>query len=132
MMLLKCLKGNTLRHTTLNMHSFCSKFPFDIWKKYIDKQPGRFCITCLFLFVLVFLPIPIFRFGVSPFRRGFYCGDETISYPYKTDTITTAMLFGVGISLNVIGVSAVSVNFECWIFFFLKFTHENLNIFSEN
>ncbi|XP_067842147.1 phospholipid phosphatase 1 isoform X3 [Heptranchias perlo] len=31
----------------------------------------------------------------SPFRRGFYCNDETIKYPYKEDTIPYQLLAGI-------------------------------------
>ncbi|XP_043544662.1 phospholipid phosphatase 1 isoform X3 [Chiloscyllium plagiosum] len=31
----------------------------------------------------------------SPFRRGFYCNDETIKYPYKEDTIPYPLLAGI-------------------------------------
>ncbi|XP_078253054.1 phospholipid phosphatase 1 isoform X3 [Rhinoraja longicauda] len=31
----------------------------------------------------------------TPFRRGFYCNDETIKYPYKEDTIPYQLLAGI-------------------------------------
>lgn len=29
--------------------------------------------------------------GIQPFRRGFFCNDETISYPYHNDTVSDGM-----------------------------------------
>ncbi|WAR10072.1 PLPP1-like protein [Mya arenaria] len=31
--------------------------------------------------------------GLGPTRRGFFCDDESISYPYRTDTVSDSMVF---------------------------------------
>ncbi len=40
-----------------------------------------------------------------PFKRGFFCDDESISHPYKEDTITMFTVAFVGITLPVVVVS---------------------------
>ncbi|XP_069780471.1 phospholipid phosphatase 1 isoform X6 [Narcine bancroftii] len=40
------------------------------------------------------LPFAILSSIRSPFRRGFYCNDETLKYPYKEDTISYQLLAG--------------------------------------
>nr|QDR50975.1 wunen3 [Heliconius melpomene] len=34
-----------------------------------------------------------------PFKRGFFCGDESLMYPYRDDTVTTPMLKSYGLIL---------------------------------
>ncbi|XP_074545961.1 phospholipid phosphatase 1 isoform X2 [Halichoeres trimaculatus] len=56
-------------------------------------------IACL---VLVGLPFAILTLRHSPFRRGFYCNDDSIKYPYKEDTISHQLLGGVMIPVTII------------------------------
>ncbi|XP_072942695.1 putative phosphatidate phosphatase [Epargyreus clarus] len=35
------------------------------------------------------------------FKRGFFCGDESLMFPYRDDTVTTPMLRIVGLGLNI-------------------------------
>lgn len=37
----------------------------------------------------------------DPFKRGFFCDDESIKYPFKNGTIPSSVLYGVGFSLNI-------------------------------
>uniref|UniRef100_A0A1I8G9I9 AcidPPc domain-containing protein n=1 Tax=Macrostomum lignano TaxID=282301 RepID=A0A1I8G9I9_9PLAT len=39
--------------------------------------------------------------GVRPFRREFFCTDESIAYPYRKDTVPFAPAFGGGIAVAV-------------------------------
>ncbi|XP_074251795.1 phospholipid phosphatase 2-like [Saimiri boliviensis] len=41
----------------------------------------------------------------TPYNRGFYCGDDSIRYPYRPDTITLGLMAGVTITATVILVS---------------------------
>ncbi|KAM7388541.1 hypothetical protein PAMP_024708 [Pampus punctatissimus] len=42
---------------------------------------------------------------IKPYQRGFYCSDESIRYPQKEgDTISDAMLCGVGILIAIISI----------------------------
>lgn len=46
---------------------------------------------------------------VKPYQRGFYCSDESIRYPRKEgDTISDAVLCGVGILIAIFAVSPLS------------------------
>uniref|UniRef100_G3VA92 Phospholipid phosphatase 2 n=1 Tax=Sarcophilus harrisii TaxID=9305 RepID=G3VA92_SARHA len=52
------------------------------------------------------LPFIILTLVNSPYKRGFYCSDDTIRYPYRPDTITHGLLAGVTITVSVIIVSS--------------------------
>ncbi|CAH1249036.1 PLPP1 [Branchiostoma lanceolatum] len=54
-------------------------------------------ITCIVCFVLVSLPTAfVFFLGVwEPRRQGFFCGDESISLPYASDTVSLEALWGL-------------------------------------
>ncbi|XP_076140741.1 phospholipid phosphatase 1 isoform X2 [Alosa pseudoharengus] len=56
-------------------------------------------IVCLFL---AGLPFAILTLRHSPFKRGFFCNDDTIKYPLKEDTISYQLLGGVMIPLTVL------------------------------
>uniref|UniRef100_M3YFF4 Phospholipid phosphatase 2 n=2 Tax=Mustela putorius furo TaxID=9669 RepID=M3YFF4_MUSPF len=52
------------------------------------------------------LPFAILTLVSAPYKRGFYCGDDSIQYPYRPDTITHGLMAGVTITATVIVVSA--------------------------
>nr|XP_061804347.1 phospholipid phosphatase 1-like [Nerophis lumbriciformis] len=56
-------------------------------------------ITCL---ILVGLPFVILTPQHSPFKRGFFCDDDSIRYPLKEDTISYQLLGGVMIPFTLI------------------------------
>ncbi|KAM8744068.1 phospholipid phosphatase 1 isoform 2-T2 [Acanthopagrus schlegelii] len=56
-------------------------------------------LACL---ILAGLPFVILTVRHSPFRRGFFCNDDTIKYPYKEDTISYQLLGGVMIPVTVL------------------------------
>lgn len=56
----------------------------------------------VFCLVLVGLPFFILTPKHNPFKRGFYCNDESIRYPYKDDTISYQLLGGVMIPFTLI------------------------------
>ncbi|XP_014472626.1 PREDICTED: putative phosphatidate phosphatase isoform X2 [Dinoponera quadriceps] len=53
------------------------------------------CIAVVGLTVLMF-----FLFG-KPYKRGFFCNDESLYHPYHGSTVTSLMLYVVGICLPV-------------------------------
>jgi len=62
---------------------------------------------CLFIASLPFLIIETST--IKPYRRGFYCSDESIRYPRKEgETISDAVLCGVGILIGIFSVSRSS------------------------
>ncbi|XP_004441442.1 PREDICTED: lipid phosphate phosphohydrolase 2 isoform X1 [Ceratotherium simum simum] len=52
------------------------------------------------------LPFAILTLVNAPYKRGFYCTDDSIRYPYRPDTITHGLMAGVTITVTVILVSA--------------------------
>ncbi|CAB1448424.1 unnamed protein product [Pleuronectes platessa] len=60
-------------------------------------------LFCLFLAGLPFLVIE--TSAVQPYRRGFYCDDESIKYPAKKgDTISDGVLSAAGILITILSV----------------------------
>ncbi|KAL2100005.1 hypothetical protein ACEWY4_004399 [Coilia grayii] len=56
-------------------------------------------IVCL---VLAGLPLAAFNLGkIKPYQRGFYCNDESISYPFHHSTVTSTVLYTVGFALPI-------------------------------
>nr|XP_046156592.1 phospholipid phosphatase 3-like isoform X2 [Oncorhynchus gorbuscha] len=54
----------------------------------------------LFCLLLVMLPsLAIHRTSVHPYQRGFYCSDVSLRYSYKSSTIPSSVLTGVGLTL---------------------------------
>ncbi|XP_015782864.1 phospholipid phosphatase 1 [Tetranychus urticae] len=54
------------------------------------------------LAILAFLPYLITQFGRTPYRRGFFCDDESIRYPDKPETVGQTELYLVSIPLVLI------------------------------
>ncbi|XP_057565670.1 phospholipid phosphatase 2 isoform X1 [Hippopotamus amphibius kiboko] len=52
------------------------------------------------------LPFVLLTLVNTPYRRGFYCGDDSIRYPYRPDTITNGLMAGVITAATVVLVSA--------------------------
>uniref|UniRef100_A0A1D5QAL3 Phospholipid phosphatase 2 n=1 Tax=Macaca mulatta TaxID=9544 RepID=A0A1D5QAL3_MACMU len=52
------------------------------------------------------LPFAILTLVNAPYKRGFYCGDDSIRYPYRPDTITHGVMAGVTTTATVVLVSA--------------------------
>lgn len=51
-----------------------------------------------------FSVLGFYVFGV-PYKRGFFCDDESIRLPFKDSTVTSAMLYFVGLFLPIVVVS---------------------------
>ncbi|XP_067270684.1 phospholipid phosphatase 1 [Pseudorasbora parva] len=49
-------------------------------------------VSCL---LLAGLPFAVLNLQHTPFKRGFFCSDDTIKYPFKEDTISYQLLMGV-------------------------------------
>ena len=56
--------------------------------------------------------IPVLTLYVSgkSYRRGFYCDDESIRYPFKESTVTSTVLYLYGVFIPTIVVSIASVH----------------------
>lgn len=51
---------------------------------------------------LVGLPFFLLYFIGDPYKRGFYCDDESIRYPFKESTISSRLLFSVSIISSLV------------------------------
>lgn len=51
------------------------------------------------------MPFLIMTIVFKPYKRGIYCNDESIRYPYKKDTISHGMMAAITISCSIIIVS---------------------------
>ncbi|XP_052813815.1 phospholipid phosphatase 3-like [Mya arenaria] len=51
--------------------------------------------------------------GLGPTRRGFFCDDESISYPYRTDTVSDSVLIACFIGVPVIIMVFVETLHAC-------------------
>lgn len=57
-----------------------------------QRQLTRRLLIELLIFVVLTIPICIFEFAIEPARRGFFCDDESIRYPFRDNTVTPVML----------------------------------------
>uniref|UniRef100_A0AAF5PYS8 Phosphatidic acid phosphatase type 2/haloperoxidase domain-containing protein n=1 Tax=Wuchereria bancrofti TaxID=6293 RepID=A0AAF5PYS8_WUCBA len=48
------------------------------------------------------IPLLIFHKWVEPYKRGFYCDDESIRYPYRPSTVSRQMLVVIGLVVPAI------------------------------
>ena len=70
------------------------------------KRPAQLFIDLLLCLALVAV-LAILHFGVAPFKRGFFCNDESIQKPYVTkQTVPFALLCGAGFAALIIVVSS--------------------------
>jgi len=60
-------------------------------------------IVCDLVIVAFFVGVVlVFQFSAVPHKRGFYCDDESIRYPYKSQTIDATGLLVVGILIPML------------------------------
>lgn len=57
-----------------------------------------------FLFAVGGAVLMFFLFG-KPYKRGFFCNDESLYHPFHTSTVTSAMLYVIGLLLPICTVS---------------------------
>lgn len=55
----------------------------------------------------VAIPTIVLHSGIDPFPRDFFCDDESISYPFKTNTVPFYTAVGVGIAVAIVTVLVV-------------------------
>uniref|UniRef100_A0A8C1AI47 Phospholipid phosphatase 1 n=1 Tax=Cyprinus carpio carpio TaxID=630221 RepID=A0A8C1AI47_CYPCA len=56
-------------------------------------------IACL---ILAGLPLAAFNLvKIKPYQRGFFCNDESISYPFHSSTVTSTVLYTMGFTLPI-------------------------------
>ncbi|XP_060598491.1 putative phosphatidate phosphatase [Ruditapes philippinarum] len=55
----------------------------------------------------------LFRFLGDPYKRGFFCDDESLKHPFKESTVSSAMLYGIGFALGSVLIGVVEY---IWIY----------------
>lgn len=55
-------------------------------------------VTCLAVVITAYF---VFEKAVYPFKRGFFCNDETIRYPYNGQTFTFRVALGIGLAISI-------------------------------
>ncbi|XP_068105336.1 phospholipid phosphatase 1 isoform X2 [Hyperolius riggenbachi] len=67
-----------------------------------DKTRIPFVVLDIVCLVLAGLPFAILNVKHSSFKRGFFCNDDSIRYPYKEDTISYELLAAVVIPISIL------------------------------
>lgn len=74
----------------------------------IDCKDTKFIMRKIFLdFAILFcvgFPILVFNLWGVPYNRGFFCDDESLKHPFKESTVTSTMLYIVGLGLPTISM----------------------------
>ncbi|XP_022518784.2 phospholipid phosphatase 1 isoform X1 [Astyanax mexicanus] len=67
-----------------------------------DTKGIPFVLLDLACLVLAGLPLAAFNLAkIKPYRRGFFCNDESIGYPFHSSTVTSTTLYTVGFTLPI-------------------------------
>lgn len=55
------------------------------------------------------IPLYVFHEFIPPVRRGFYCDDESIRYPFRDSKVTRQMLIVVGLLIPILLILATEL-----------------------
>ncbi|EFO84299.1 hypothetical protein CRE_20474 [Caenorhabditis remanei] len=67
-------------------------------------------VLCDFLVLtLIAIPLYIFHEFVPPYRRGYYCDDESIRYPWRKSTVSRQMLIVIGLLIPILLILATEL-----------------------
>ncbi|XP_053614442.1 putative phosphatidate phosphatase [Plodia interpunctella] len=70
-----------------------------------DRNSGKIlrkiAMDFFILFCVGFLILAFYLWG-TPYKRGFFCDDESLKHPFKDSTVTNVMLYIVGLGLPVL------------------------------
>uniref|UniRef100_A0A915JGA7 Phosphatidic acid phosphatase type 2/haloperoxidase domain-containing protein n=1 Tax=Romanomermis culicivorax TaxID=13658 RepID=A0A915JGA7_ROMCU len=58
----------------------------------------------LFILSMAFMPVIICATAIYPYRRGFYCDDDTIYYPYRDSTVANINLYVFGLAIPLFSI----------------------------
>uniref|UniRef100_A0A1I8PM43 Phosphatidic acid phosphatase type 2/haloperoxidase domain-containing protein n=1 Tax=Stomoxys calcitrans TaxID=35570 RepID=A0A1I8PM43_STOCA len=86
--------------------STCSSTRPDTTQLVENRKLLHRLILDLLIIIVLLIPVVLCEFVIEPFRRGFFCDDETIRYPYKDNTVTPVIL-GVLLSVPPLIVLAI-------------------------
>lgn len=72
------------------------------------KSSKKVVLICLDIFCLIMVTLPAAVMNTSsyikPYKRGFYCSDDSIKYPLLKSSVPTPVLFAVGVLLTFISI----------------------------
>ncbi|XP_026678696.1 putative phosphatidate phosphatase [Diaphorina citri] len=77
-----------------------------LWS-YIRIVIGVLITGWLTVTVIVGFPVLGYYLLGDPYKRGFFCDDESIRHPYKESTVTSRVLYFVGLGVPIITVSGL-------------------------
>ncbi|KAK7136436.1 hypothetical protein R3I94_014927 [Phoxinus phoxinus] len=85
----------------LNCKFFKDSSVFAELRMFETKGLWSICVDagCL---LLAGLPFAVLNIRHTPFKRGFFCSDDSIKYPFKEDTISYQLLMGITIPLALL------------------------------
>nr|QFF91270.1 phospholipid phosphatase 1 isoform 2 [Potamotrygon motoro] len=76
-----------------------------------DRHRVPFVCLDVICVILAGMPLGVLNVAkIKPYQRGFYCDDETISYPFRNSTVTSTVLYSVGFTLPI---SAIIIGEIC-------------------
>ncbi|KAL7851221.1 hypothetical protein AOLI_G00215770 [Acnodon oligacanthus] len=70
------------------------------------KKKKVFILLDVLCVLVAAMPCMILTFMFKPYQRGVYCDDESIRYPYKSDTISHGMMAAVTIPCSIIIITS--------------------------
>lgn len=73
----------------------------------IRLGPLLFDLSAFIFLAVLFVVVP--EVGIQPYRRGFFCDDESIRYPYKPNTVSPVGLAFINIGMIVVTISIVEI-----------------------
>lgn len=81
--------------------SLLSRSPVAELRMFEARGLWRVCVdvSCV---LLAGLPFAVLNIQHRPFKRGFFCSDDSIRYPFKEDTISYQLLMGIMIPLALL------------------------------
>jgi len=77
------------------------------------RPPLRLLVDIVLLGLVLVLVENFARFWGPPTKRGFFCDDESLMYPYHENTVSPALLHWLGLFLPLIGL-VVLESFLCY------------------
>lgn len=102
--LLSASRDHHLPIVATNCRSTPTNGTMDDTKKVLLKVGFDFLILCC-----VGFPILIFFVTGDPFKRGFFCDDESLMHPFHDSTVTNWMLYIIGLALPIIVIVVTEV-----------------------
>ncbi|XP_061095408.1 phospholipid phosphatase 3 isoform X2 [Conger conger] len=69
-----------------------------------SKRKLLICLDVFCLLLVMLPPLVLHKSAIPPYQRGFYCSDDSIRFSYKSSTVPSPVLMGVGLILPVASI----------------------------